>query len=74
MSTSKVAHAYVLDRMENWINHENVTAVVFAYYPGQETGNAIANILYGDVNPSGKVSYSPTRTIVTRTSTICYLL
>jgi hypothetical protein len=43
--------------MENWIDNPNVTAVIFAYYPGQETGNAIASILYGEVNPSGKVSY-----------------
>jgi hypothetical protein len=42
--------------MEAWIEHPNVTAVLFAYYPGQETGNAIVNVLYGHVNPSGKVS------------------
>lgn len=36
-----------------WINE--VKSVVEAFYPGQEGGNAIARILYGEVNPSGKL-------------------
>jgi beta-glucosidase len=36
-----------------WLNQ--VAAVVQVWYPGQECGNAIADVLFGDTNPSGKL-------------------
>ena len=41
--------------MTEW--YGSVGAVLMAYYPGMEGGTAIAEILYGDVNPSGKLPY-----------------
>jgi beta-glucosidase len=39
--------------MDHWI--DSVSAVIQAYFPGQESGNAIADVLFGDVNPCGKL-------------------
>ncbi len=39
--------------MQHWFNH--VDAIIEAWYPGEEGGNAIANIIFGNCNPAGKL-------------------
>ena len=38
----------------NWIS-ENIPAIVEAWFLGDQTGNAVARVLFGDYNPSGKL-------------------
>lgn len=40
---------------EPWIS-SNASALVQQFYPSEQGGNALADVLFGDVNPSGKLS------------------
>lgn len=42
---------------------ENIPAIVEAWHLGTETGNAVAQVLYGDYNPSGKLPMSFPRNV-----------
>lgn len=57
-NTIVVIHAPSQIDVEQWIDNPNVTAVIHAHMAGAEAGNAIADVLYGDVNPSGRLPYT----------------
>ena len=56
-NTIVITHSAGINTMP-WANHENVTAIIAAHLPGEQTGNSIVDILWGDFNPSGKLPYT----------------
>ena len=47
---------------KNWAA-ENADALLTAYYPGEQGGTAIADVLFGDYNPAGRLSVSVPRSV-----------
>ncbi|KAK4139960.1 glycoside hydrolase superfamily [Dichotomopilus funicola] len=53
-----VIHAVGPVLVEKWVDLPNVKAVLLANLPGQESGNALAEILFGETNPSGHLPFT----------------
>jgi len=53
-----VVHTVGPITLENWIDLPSVKAVVFAHLPGQEAGDSLTDVLFGDYSPSGHLPYS----------------
>jgi beta-glucosidase len=44
--------------LEAWIDHPNVSGVIWSGMPGSEYGPALVDILFGDYNPGGKLVFT----------------
>lgn len=42
----------------DWYDNENITAIVWAGLPGQESGRSLVDVLYGRINPGGKTPFT----------------
>lgn len=57
-NTVVVVHAVGPVVLERWIDLPGVKAVLLANLPGEESGNALADVLFGDVDASGRLPYT----------------
>ena len=57
-NTIVVLHTVGPTILEEWIDLPAVKAVLIAHLPGQESGNALTDVMFGDVNPSGRLPYT----------------
>lgn len=56
-NTVVVTHSGGVNTMP-WANNTKIGAILAAHYPGQESGNSIVDVLWGDVAPSGRLPYT----------------
>ncbi|KAL5520514.1 hypothetical protein ACEPAG_9738 [Sanghuangporus baumii] len=56
--TVVVVHSVGPVIVERWIDMHEVKGLLFAHLPGQESGNSLADVLFGDVDASGRLPYT----------------
>lgn len=57
-NTIVVIHNAGIRLVDRWIDNPNITAVMFAHLPGQDSGQALVEVLYGVQSPSGRLPYT----------------
>jgi len=65
LATGKPTPVFLIHGRPNSVNYiaANVPAVLDGWYLGQETGTAVADVLFGDYNPGGKLPITVPRTV-----------
>lgn len=53
-----VIHNVYTRIVDAWVDNPNITAVIFAHLPGQDSGKALVEVMYGKQSPSGRLSYT----------------
>lgn len=61
--TIVVVHSVGPAILEEWIDLPGVKGVIWANLPGEESGNALASVLFGDADPSGRLPYTIGRSL-----------
>lgn len=57
-NTVVVLHLPGAANLEAFVDHPNITAILAPMLPGEQTGTSLVRLLYGDVNPSGKLPFT----------------
>ena len=57
-NTIVIIHSVGPVLVNEWYDHPNVTGILWAGLPGQESGNSLADVLYGRVNPGAKSPFT----------------
>lgn len=57
-NTIVVIHSTGPVLVDAWYSNPNVTAILWAGLPGEQSGNSIADVLYGRVNPGAKLPFT----------------
>lgn len=65
VATGKPVIVYLMNGRPLSVNYaaQNARALIEGWFAGEEAGNALASILFGDVNPSGKLTISIPRSV-----------
>lgn len=53
-----ILHNAGIRTVDAWIENPNVTAVIYAHLPGQNSGRALTNLMFGDRSFSGRMPYT----------------
>ncbi|KAL4985142.1 glycosyl hydrolase family 3 N terminal domain-containing protein [Aspergillus falconensis] len=60
-NTIVVIHNAGIRLVDRWIDNPNITAVLYAHLPGQDSGRALVEVMYGKQSPSGRLPYTVAR-------------
>ena len=72
-NTILVIHSTGPVLLGNYSSNPNITAILWAGVPGEQSGNSIADVLYGRVNPSAKLPFTMAETREDYGTDILYL-
>ena len=57
-NTVVVMHTVGPVLIDSWVGNPNITAIIWAGLPGQESGNSLVDVLYGAYSPSGRLPFT----------------